>query len=116
MSHLSILPTVLRDADTLISALASLGLKARRGGQVSGFAGDQRTVELQIQLATGQTLGWQRQADGRLALVADLQRLSHSQSLQRLLARITRSYAVHAALRLASVDPALAAAEVVLTA
>ena len=116
MSHLSILPTVLRDADTLISAIASLGFEARRGGMVNGFADERRPVEVQLQLANGQMLGWQRQFDGRLALVADLQRLSRSQPLQHLLARITRSYAAHAALRQASEDPALAAAEVVVTA
>ncbi|MEB3275809.1 MAG: DUF1257 domain-containing protein [Cyanobacteriota bacterium] len=116
MSHLSILPTVLQDADTLISALASLGYEARRGGLIRGFGADRCPVQVQVQLSSGQTLGWQRQVDGRLALVADLQRLSQSQPLQQLLARITRSYAAHAALRQASDNPALAAAEIVLTA
>ncbi|MEB3233983.1 MAG: DUF1257 domain-containing protein [Cyanobacteriota bacterium] len=116
MSHLSILPTVLRDADTLITALTSLGLKAHNGGWVSGFAGEQQAVDVRADLAAGQALGWQRQSDGRLALVADLQRLSRSQSLQHLLARITRTYAAHAALRQAAANPALASAEVVLTA
>ncbi|MEB3173039.1 MAG: DUF1257 domain-containing protein [Cyanobacteriota bacterium] len=114
MSHLSILPTVLDDAETLAAALRSLALQPFSSGVVSGFAGEQQPVAVGVRLADGQTLGWQRQRDGRLALVADLQRLSRSTALQRLLGRITRSYAAHAALRDASQDPALSVAEVVL--
>jgi hypothetical protein len=43
-----------------------------------------------------------RHADGSLALVGDLQRLSRSQTLQRLLGRITKRYAAEMALRHAS--------------
>ena len=114
MSHLSILPTVLDDAETLTSALRSLGLEPFSGGAVKGFAGEQQPVAVGVQLAAGHALGWQRQRDGRLALVADLQRLGRSASLQRLLGQITRCYAAHAALRQAGQDPALSTAEVVL--
>ena len=43
-------------------------------------------------------IGWQRQANGSLALVCDLQRLSRAQRLERLLGEITRSYAARQAL------------------
>ncbi|MFN9620369.1 MAG: DUF1257 domain-containing protein [Synechococcaceae cyanobacterium] len=96
MSHLSILPTVLRDADLLVASLASLKLQPQRGGSVRGF--DQELpVEVRVRLADGQDLGWSRQGDGSLALVGDLQRLSRSRPLQRLLGRITRAYAAHQA-------------------
>ena len=101
MSHLSILPTVLRDADLLGVTLSSLKLPWRHGGELVGFGGERLTVTLQVQLKDGQALGWTRQADGSLALVGDLQRLSRCRSLQLLLSQLTRGYAAHMALRAA---------------
>ncbi len=101
MSHLSILPTVLRDADHLVASLESLALTPIRGGCLRGFD-ESLPVEVRVQLADGQSLGWSRQSDGSLALVGDLQRLSRSQPLQRLLGRITRAYAAHQALAVAA--------------
>ncbi len=98
MSHLSILPTVLRDAEALAATLTSLQLPWRWGGDLGGFAGERLAVTLQLQLRDGQGLGWARQEDGSLALVGDLQRLSRNTALQRLLGRITRAYAARAAL------------------
>lgn len=115
MSHLSILPTVLRDTGTLVSALRSLGLEPTLGGQLEGFGGERQPVEVQVRCQT-QQLGWQRQGDGRLALVADLQRLSRSQSLHHLLGRLTRAYAAREALRQAGDDPALAQASLIVVA
>ena len=97
MSHLTILPTVLRDADHLVASLESLALTPIRGGSLSGFQ-ERCPVEVRVELANGQTLGWSRQQDGSLALVGDLQRLSRSLPLQRLLGRITRAYAARQAL------------------
>ena len=99
MSHLSILPTVLRDADTLRDCLIALGLDPLQGGRLEGFAGETEPVVLRVQLRPGEQLGWARQADGSLAVVGDLQRLSRSRSLQQLLGRITRAYAARQALR-----------------
>ena len=102
MSHLSILPTVLHDADVLAASLASLDLPWRWGGELVGFAGERQAVTLQLQLKDGQGLGWAAMDDGSLALVGDLQRLSRNTALQRLLGRITRAYAARAALEEAS--------------
>lgn len=102
MSHLSILPTVLRDAEVLAATLASLELPWRWGGELVGFAGERQAVTLQLQLRDGQGLGWAHQDDGSLALVGDLQRISRNTVLQRLLGRITRAYAARAALQEAS--------------
>jgi hypothetical protein len=98
MSHLSILPTVLHDADVLAASLEALGLQPLWGGHLEGFAGEREPVLLQVRCGSGHRLGWRRQADGSLALVGDLQRLSRSQNLQGLLARITRRYAASSAL------------------
>jgi hypothetical protein len=102
MSHLSILPTVLRDADLLHQALGSLGLASEPGGELVGFGGERQPVAICVHLEGGQRLGWQRTADGSLALVGDLQQLSRSLTLQKLLGRITRAYAARQALQEAS--------------
>jgi len=114
MSHLSILPTVFRDADTLRRSLQSLGLHPVTDGSVNGFADERQAVAVRVELADGQQLGWQHQADGHLALVADLQQVSRSNTLQPLLGRLTRAYAAFDALRQAAADPALASAAVLL--
>jgi hypothetical protein len=99
VSHLSILPTVLRDADALAASLEALGHHPLRGGDLKGFAGERQPVLLQVRLPEGLSMGWARQPDGSLALVGDLQRLSRSRALQALLGRLTRHYAAQLALR-----------------
>ena len=69
------------------------------GGILRGFADDRRKVVLQVKLPEGHSIGWARQADGSLALVGDLQRLSRSRSLHSLLGRHTRHYAAQQALQ-----------------
>ncbi|MEB3317293.1 MAG: DUF1257 domain-containing protein [Cyanobacteriota bacterium] len=102
MSHFTTLPTVLRDTDLLVAALESLQLQPEREGCLIGFAGEEQPVAVRIRLGEGLCLGWRRQADGCLALVGDLSRLSRSAELTGLLGDITRAYAVHLALREAS--------------
>jgi len=102
MSHLSILPTVLRDPNLLVASLESLGLQPQRGGTLRGFGSERQPVVVQVRLSGGEQLGWQHQADGLLALVGDLQRISRSEPLQQLLGRITKAYAARLALQQAS--------------
>ncbi|SBO42208.1 DUF1257 domain-containing protein [Cyanobium sp. NIES-981] len=99
MSHLSILPTLFRDPQTLAASLEAVGLVPRWGGDLQGFADVRQAVVLQVRLAGGGALGWRRQSDGSLALVGDLQRLSRSRSLQALLGRLTRGYAARMAVK-----------------
>ena len=99
MSHLTILPTVLRDLDLMMSALNALHLRPERNGTVIGFAGERHSVDVHIQLGNGQALGWRQQPDGSLALVADLQKLASCTAIPALLTSITRTYATHLALR-----------------
>jgi hypothetical protein len=102
LSHLSILPTVLRDADCLAATLAALGLPPEPGGELHGFSGEGEAVLLRVTLPDGISLGWCRQHDGSLALVGDLQVLSRARELPALLGRITRDYAARLALRQAA--------------
>ncbi|MEB3243997.1 MAG: DUF1257 domain-containing protein [Cyanobacteriota bacterium] len=106
MSHLTILPTALRDLELLDSALRSLGFVPQGEGWLSPFPGDGQPVDLQLTLPDGSRLGWRRQSDGSLALVGDLPRLSQApDGLPNLLARIGRAYAAHLALREAATFP-----------
>ena len=102
MSHLTILPTVLRDADRLEAVLLSQGLTPIRGGSLPSFPPERQPVELRVQLSDGLQLGWQRQSDGSLGLVCDLQRLSRGRKLELLLGGITRAYAARKALEQAA--------------
>ena len=118
MSHLSILPTRLRDVDLLAEALTDLGQQVHRGGAVEGFAGERVPVLLRLNLAPGPllatqgkpiarkipqsssfSLGWARQLDGSLALVGDLGRIAAAGPLQELLSQLSRRYALLQALR-----------------
>jgi hypothetical protein len=99
MSHFTTLPTVLRDADLLVSALESLGLNPQRDGRLVGFAGEEEPVAVLLPLRGGSALGWRPRGDGTLALVGDLTRLGHRDDLAALLGSITRAYAARLALR-----------------
>ena len=103
LSHLTILPTVLRDVDCLAATLKGLGLLPEWGGQLLGFSGEGKAVVLRVILPEGIPLGWGRLGDGSLALVGDLQVLSRSRELPALLGRITRDYAARLALQQAAV-------------
>ena len=113
MSHLSILPTVLRDEIVLAQSLRDLGLEPLPAGELRGFAAERESVSLRVQLPEGLQIGWRRQPDGSLALVGDLQRLARSRSVQQLIGRITRHYAAHQALQSARCE--LPGAHVALT-
>ncbi len=134
MSHLSILPTRLRDVDLLAEALTDLGQQVHRGGAVEGFAGERVPVLLRLDLAPGPllatqgkpiarktpqsssfSLGWARQLDGSLALVGDLGRIAAAGPLQELLSQLSRRYALLQALRDAAAI-AFAGAQVTLAA
>ncbi|CAK6698791.1 DUF1257 domain-containing protein [Synechococcus sp. BA-124 BA4] len=113
MSHLSILPTVIRDLDLLAASLADLGCDPIRAGVLEGFAGERTAVDLRVRLAGEQWIGWHRQPDGSLALLGDLQRLSRSRSLQTFLGRLTRRYAARLALKDAALVLPMASIELV---
>jgi hypothetical protein len=121
MSHLSILPTLLRDVDLLAEALTDLGHEVQRGGAVQGFAGERVPVLLRLDLPAGThpakqakliarkppqssvfSLGWARQLDGSLALVGDLGRIAAASSLQDLLSQLSHRYALRQALQAAA--------------
>ena len=53
MSHLSILPTMLRDAVRLATSLEQLGLQPQQGGSLAGFGGERQAVLLGARASAG---------------------------------------------------------------
>ncbi|OUT72010.1 MAG: hypothetical protein CBB79_07145 [Synechococcus sp. TMED19] len=105
MSHLSILPTVLRDEQLLASSLESLGHQPHWDGVITTPIGAE-SVRLHLQLPSGQRLGWRHDAaHDSLVMVADLERLSHDITVQQLLSKLTRAYAARDALKAAQSCP-----------
>jgi hypothetical protein len=104
VSHLSILPTVLTDAQLLAASLEALGAQVSWGGALS-VVGHQEPCLLQARFDDGVQLGWRRAGDGSLALVVDLQRAALGGAGQRHLTQVGRAYAAREALQQAATLP-----------
>jgi len=104
VSHLSILPTVLADAQLLAASLEGLGARISWGGAL-GVVGHQEPCLLRARFDDGVELGWRRAADGSLELVVDLQRAALGGAGQRHLAQVGRAYAAREALQHAASVP-----------
>ena len=99
MSHLSILPTLVKDLDLLASALRAEGFVVEVEGQLSSF-GTQHNVALAATHSMGFALGWTWNCNhDSLDVVVDLGRPAHSFSVKRILSRVLRRYALQQALR-----------------
>ncbi|MBL6797444.1 MAG: DUF1257 domain-containing protein [Synechococcus sp. BS307-5m-G39] len=99
MSHLSILPTLVKDLDLLASALRAEGFVVEVEGQLSSF-GTQHNVALAATHSMGFDLGWTWNCNhDSLDVVVDLGRPAHSFSVERVLSRVLRRYALQQALR-----------------
>ncbi|GCE65430.1 hypothetical protein OMCYN_01368 [cyanobiont of Ornithocercus magnificus] len=99
MSHLSILPTVLKDLVLLRRALRSEGYIISSSGKVATIGSGEIGVELVACSDDGAVLGWRRGEDGILELVGDLVRLSSRLAISERLKRISRAYALQQALQ-----------------
>ena len=112
MSHLTILPTLLRSLERLEACLIDEGFRVSRPGVISGFADQAEPVDLVAIAADGHQLAWKRSTDGTLSLIGDLARLSTQPGLSTMLRRITRAYALRQAL--SDLDPSFSSARVTL--
>jgi hypothetical protein len=104
VSHLSILPTVLADAQLLATSLEALGAQVSWGGALR-VVGHQEPCLLRARFDDGVQLGWRRAADGNLELVVDLQRAALGGAGHRHLTRVGRAYAAREALQQAATLP-----------
>jgi hypothetical protein len=94
MSHLSILPTVYTRLDYLARALTQEGFKVQFGGYLDDVGSVPVPADLVASCGDCRPLGWSRQADGRICLCGDLQRISSHPGLEARLQRVARRYAL----------------------
>ena len=80
MSHLSILPTTLRDVDLLAEALTDLGQQVQLGGAVEGFAGERVPVLVRLDLAPGPLLGSQNKSPAQNRPLSKRVNRNHTQA------------------------------------
>ena len=110
MSHLTILPTVIRDLELLEETLLAEHYLVQRPGLIKAFGQDIYPAELVATDSSGLQMGWRWDADGSLALMLDLGQTRNSAGHKTHLKTILRAYALRSALRSAdevSLDPSV---------
>ena len=99
MSHLTILPTVIRDLELLEETLLAEHYHVQRPGLIKAFGQDIYAAELVATDRSGLQMGWRWDADGSLALMLDLGQTKDAAGHQTRLKTILRGYALRSALR-----------------
>ena len=99
MSHLTILPTVIRDLELLEETLLAEHYLVQRPGLIKAFGQDIYAAELVATDRSGLQMGWRWDADGSLALMLDLGQTNDAAGHQTHLKTILRAYALRSALR-----------------
>ena len=94
MSHFSTLRSKLTDAEILKAALQDLGMTVKTNAEVRGLCHQTRPADLVVVLDGDCDLGWLRQADGSLAIVADLWGVAKKHNLDKLIGAVNQKYAV----------------------
>ena len=110
MSHLTILPTVIKDLELLEETLLAEHYLVQRPGLIKAFGQDVFPAELVATDSSGLQMGWRWDADGSLALMLDLGQTRNSAGHKTHLKTILRAYALRSALRSAdgvSLDPSV---------
>jgi len=98
MSHFSILPTRITDAETLRLSLMDLGLTVKTHAAVRGDRCQQIDAEVVAVLPGDYDLGWTRNAEGSFDLVGDLWGVARKHNPTDLINRINSRYALHKAM------------------
>jgi Protein of unknown function (DUF1257) len=95
MSHFNTLHSKLTDAEILKSSLRSLGFVVQTNTMVRGFDCQQVQAEIVAVLEGSYDLGWSRNKDGSLDLIADLWGVARKHNMATLLSSINQNYAVN---------------------
>lgn len=95
MSHFNTLRSKLTDVSILQDSLRQLGFVVQTNTMVRGSDCQHIQADLVAVLEGGYDLGWSRNADGSLDLVADLWGVARKHNLPQLLSAINQKYAVH---------------------
>lgn len=95
MSHFSTLRSKLTDIELLKTSLRDLGFTVETNAQVQGIGCQQVRAEVVAVLEDGYGLGWSKNADGSLDLIADLWAVAKTHNLPQLVSLINQKYAVN---------------------
>ncbi len=98
MSHLTILPTVIKDLELLEETLLAENYLVQRPGLIKAFGQDIYSADLVATDRSGLQMGWRWDTDGSLALMLDLGQTNDSAGHQTRLKTILRAYALRSAL------------------
>jgi hypothetical protein len=95
MSHFSTLRSKLTDTETLKVALQDLGIKVKTNAEVRGLCNQTIKADIVAVLDGDCDLGWQRNSDGSLAVIADLWGVATKHNLANLMDVVNQKYAIN---------------------
>lgn len=95
MSHFNTLRSRLTDAEMLKASLRDLGITVKTNSEVRGTGCQRAHADIVAVLEGDFDLGWSRNADGSLDLIADLWGVARKHNMAELLASINQKYAVN---------------------
>jgi len=95
MSHFNTLRSKLTDVEILKSSLRNLGLAIQTNAEVRGSGCQRIRADVVAVLEGNYDLGWSRNADGSLNLIADLWGVAKNHNMAALVNSINQSYAVN---------------------
>jgi Protein of unknown function (DUF1257) len=94
MSHFNILRSKLTNVEILKSSLRHLGIVVQTNAEVRGSDGQQVRADIVAVLEGDYDLGWTRNVDGSLDLVADLWGVAKKHDMAALINSINQNYAI----------------------
>jgi hypothetical protein len=95
MSHFSTLHSKLTNVEILKDSLLNLGFVVQTGAVVRGADCQQVRADIVAVLEGGYDLGWSRNGDGSLDLIADLWGVARKHDMSKLINSINQKYAVN---------------------
>lgn len=93
--HFSTLHTKINDLEILKTTLRDLGLNCKTEADVRGYKGQRVRADVVAILEGEYDLGWSRDSDGSLILVADLAGVARKHSQTELINSINQKYAIN---------------------
>jgi ABC-type transport system substrate-binding protein len=95
MSHFKTLRSKLTNAEILKASLRDLGIEVKTNAEVRGTGYQRAQADIVAVLSGDYDLGWSRNTDGSLDLVADFWGVAKAHNLTNLMALINQKYAVN---------------------
>lgn len=95
MSHFNTLRSRLTDTEMLKTALRDLGITVQTNADVRGMYGQRVRADIVAVLSGDYDIGWIRNENGSLDLIADLWGVAKHHNLSELIATVNQKYAIN---------------------